>query len=405
MSNILVYARSRTALAGTIWRAPKDGVLEIGAEYHRLRKIHGDDYQTISQGLATFYKKLPKEHPARKYSRAKNADRRGVWRDNNITWPGGGGPKYDVIHPGTGKPCKVPDDGWRFIESTMLQKIADDWVVFREDHTKPPFLKSYIYMVEDSSVDEELNEGKKEVLGSVFYRHSQPSLDVMRGIFGEKVFPNPKDHEVVARLIRYVTGDDRHCLILDSFAGSGTTGHAVLTLNAQDGGDRRFVLCELDANIARTITAERLKRVIDGYGDIPGLGGTFRYCRLGEPLFDAEGHLRDDVKWGDLAHHLWFAESGEPWMPQFARAQQSLTTGGPMIGVAPDGRAVYLLFSTVGPESHRNGASILSAETLASLAPFSGPRVVYADACTLRPTALSRERIAFKQIPYQVQQQ
>src|SRR2546421_70964 len=110
----------------------------------------------------------------------------------------------------------------------MKQKIADDWVVFRSDHRRPPFLKSYIYMIDDIDTDEELNEGKKEVLGSLFYRHSQPSLDVMKAIFDEKLFPNPKDHELLVRLIRYVSSEDPDCLILDSFAGSGTTGHAVL---------------------------------------------------------------------------------------------------------------------------------------------------------------------------------
>jgi adenine-specific DNA-methyltransferase len=148
---ILVYTRNRRALANTVWRAAKDGIAEIAAEYHRLRDLHEDDFDRVSKGLAAFYKKLPKGHPAKKYARAKNADKRGVWRDNNITWHGGGGPKYVILHPKTGKPCKVPEDGWRFVEESMKEKIADDppWVVFRSDHKKPPFLKSYVYIADD----------------------------------------------------------------------------------------------------------------------------------------------------------------------------------------------------------------------------------------------------------------
>jgi adenine-specific DNA-methyltransferase len=236
---MLVYAKSKSTLGEVRWRAPKQGITEIISEFTRLRQIHGDCFELISSGLKSFYKSLPADHPAKKYARACNADLRGVWRDNNISWPGGGGPKYDIIHPKTGLPCKVPDDGWRFVESTMQEKIRDGWVVFREDHKKSPFLKSYIYMV-DGEEDEETNDGKTEVLGSYFYRHSQPANDVLKELFGEKVFENPKDHEILARLIRYVTNNDRECLILDSFGGSGTTAHAVLQLF---GGQRESSLC------------------------------------------------------------------------------------------------------------------------------------------------------------------
>jgi adenine-specific DNA-methyltransferase len=261
---IFVFAKNISALKDVEWRAPKDGIVEIATEYHRLRIEFKNDYDAISKGLSHFYAGLPKDHPSKKYARAKNADERGVWRDNNISWHGGGGPKYDILHPVTGKPCKVPDDGWRFVEDTMREKIAHGFVVFREDHTKPPIYKSYIYMKDESpSADDVLdNEGQREVLGSVFYRHTQPSNDVIRNIFGGKSFPNPKDHEILARLIRYVTKDSKDCIILDSFAGSGSTGHAVIDLNIADGGQRRFVLIEMDKNIASDITSFRLEKVV-----------------------------------------------------------------------------------------------------------------------------------------------
>ncbi|EQD75373.1 DNA methylase N-4/N-6 domain protein, partial [mine drainage metagenome] len=109
---------------------------------------------------------------------------------------------------------------------------------------------------------------------------------------------------------------DKDSLILDSFAGSGTTGHAVLKQNAEDGGQRRFILVEMDAAIARDVTAERVRRVAQGYTNakgepVAGLGGGFQFCRLSaEPLFDADGQIRRDVRFAQLAEFVWFVETG-----------------------------------------------------------------------------------------------
>jgi len=399
---IFVYARSKQALAKTIWRAAKAGVSEIAAEYHRLRALHKDDFKAVSKGLALFYKQLPKEHPAKKYARAKNADKRGVWRDNNISWPGGGGPRYEIPHPETGQACKIPDDGWRFVEDSMKEKIADDppWVDFRKDHTKPPFLKSYVYMVDERETDDDLFEGKKEVLGSVFYRHSQPSLDLMKDLFGSKVFPNPKDHEVLARLIRYVTSDDKNCVVLDSFAGSGTTGHAVLELNKQDQGNRRFVLVEMEPEIARSITARRIRFVVDGFtdskgGTVSGLGGGFRFCEVGESLFNENGTIRTSVTYGNLARHVYFTETGEP-LPN------SRATKSPLLGITSNGVAVYLLYNGIIEDRLINGGNILTSKTLSLLPQHNGLKVVYAAGSRLSNARLKRENITFKQTPYAI---
>ena len=397
---ILVYSRSITELANTLWRAPKDGIVEIAAEYHKLRKEHGDDYDAISRGLAEFYRRLPKDHPAKKYSRAKHADQRGVWRDNQITWHGGGGPKYDLIHPVTGKPCKVPTDGWRFVETTMNEKIRDGWVIFREDHTKPPILKSYIYMLDESETSD-LYEGRKDVLGSVFYRHSQPSNDLMKDIFGAKVFPNPKDHEVLARLLRYVTNDDKEALILDSFAGSGTTGQAVLTLNNQDNGKRHFILIEMDVDIALTITTERLRRVIQGYTsvkgkEVEGLGSGFRFCELGATLFDPTGQIRPEGKDEDLAQHIHFIETGSP-LPRVEKPQY------PLLGVN-NGMAIYLLYNGVLKDKSPRGGNVLTYELLETLPPHDGLKVIYGNGCRIGEQRLRDLGIVFKQIPYEIRE-
>lgn len=133
-------------------------------------------------------------------------------------------------------------------------------------------------------------------------------------------FPNgEKNVELIKRIIRMIS--DKDSIILDSFAGSGTTAHAILDLNKEDGGSRKFILVELEENICKEVTAERVKRVINGYEvkkqksgteKIEGLGGGFRYCKLTEPLFDELGSVNKEVKFGDLARHIFFSETGQP---------------------------------------------------------------------------------------------
>jgi adenine-specific DNA-methyltransferase len=138
----------------------------------------------------------------------------------------------------------------------MKAKIRDGYVEFREDHTKTPFLKSYLYVEAGAHASEDDPEGEKlQVMGSVFYRHSQPANDVLKGLFGEKIFENPKDHGVIARLIRYCT--DRQDTVLDFFAGSGTAAHSVLDLNRRDMGGLKLILVQLPERLDPSVKEHR----------------------------------------------------------------------------------------------------------------------------------------------------
>ena len=127
-------------------------------------------------------------------------------------------------------------------------------------------------------------------------------------------FPHEKHDEFVKRMIKWLTNKDG--IILDSFAGSGTTAHAVLALNKEDGGNRKFILVECE-DYADTITAERVRRVINGVPDArdkslrEGLGGSFTYCTLGEPI-DVEGMLTGEnlPEYSVLAAYLLHTASG-----------------------------------------------------------------------------------------------
>ena len=210
-------------------------------------------------------------------------------------------------------------------------------------------------------------------------------------------FATPKPTRLLERIFQIATnpGD----LVLDSFAGSGTTGHAVMQLNKEDGGNRRFILVEIDSKIAREVTAERLRRVGEGYENgggksVEGLGGGFRFATLGDVLFDERGNIRDTVRFADLARHVYFVETGEP-LPR-GRVPNS-----PLVGVHC-GTGVYLLYNGILKDRAPDGGNVLTTSILSLLPPHGGPKVVYGTACRLGAARLRQEGIVFKQLPYKL---
>ncbi|WOQ70738.1 site-specific DNA-methyltransferase [Microbacterium limosum] len=248
---LVVYAKSKSSLReqNTSWREEKPGAREVWDEYLLLREAHGADDGAVEQALTEWYKGLPKSHPAKKLARTRHIDANGPWRDDNISWPGGGGPRYDVIHPVTGQPCAVPEAGWRYGEDEMKRRIALGLIVFRDDHTQPPFRKSHLRPIagEVDDVDDEGGEDTGlavQVRGSYFYKQSQVSVRHLRNLMGAQVFNNPKDHEVLSRLFEYVLGG-KGGVVMDFFAGSATTAEAVFDLCARTGLNCPVILVQL----------------------------------------------------------------------------------------------------------------------------------------------------------------
>ena len=191
--------------------------------------------------------------------------------------------------------------------------------------------------------------------------------------------------------------------MLDSFAGSGTTGDVVLQMNKEDGGNRRFILVEMENNIAQNITAERLKRVAQGYTykdqkgnrkKEAGLGGGFRYCELGVTMFDADGQICEEVKYNDLAQHVYFIETGQPLPP---KAKKHF----PLLGIHND-TAVYLLYNGILKDKKANGGNVLTRAMLHSVPKHEGPKIIYGTGCLLSEEKLRELGITFRQIPYEV---
>lgn len=208
-------------------------------------------------------------------------------------------------------------------------------------------------------------------------------------------FPKPVD------LIKYIISmiDDKNCLILDSFAGSGTTAHATLKLNAEDGGNRSFILVEMDENIAQNVTAKRVNLVAQGYNKangevVDGLGGNFKFYKLSpEPLFTAEGQIRTDVTFAELAEFVWFTETGTGY-PKALKPS-------PLLGIHK-GKAIYLLFNGILKDRGDLGGNVLNNRTLAVLPEHDGQRVIYGARSRFDKAKLSRMKIEFKQLPYEL---
>lgn len=287
---MLVYARNISALKANkvVWREPKPGAKEIIEKWRALKLQHGDtNYEMQQADLREWYKTLSDSHPSKKLSRYKNVDKWGVWRDDNISWPGGDGPRYEVLHNRTKLPCAVPERGWVYSKPEKMQQMIRLGIVeFRDDHTQPPIRKSHLIPVPESfdeDAADEFNEDEEEteelalqVMGSVLYKQSQVSVKYLRKLMDGKIFNNPKDHEVLARLIRYCMGDDESGLVVDFFAGSASTAEAVLRLNAKEGGSRRVMSVQLpepcDEKSAAykagyktiaEVSRERIRRVVE----------------------------------------------------------------------------------------------------------------------------------------------
>jgi adenine-specific DNA-methyltransferase len=231
---IVCYAHSVEYLKSiqARWRTRKKGLDSIYAAYEKLKREHGNDYTTIEQGLRAWYSSLTDNDPAKAHKHYRNVDHRGIYFAADISWPGGGGPKYEVLHPETRRPVKIPSRGWITPDpEKMAAWIDDKRVKFGLDENAVPTLKAY------------LADQEKQAPYSVFYQDGRAATKRLRELMGDDVFDFPKDETILQELVELDSRNND--LILDFFAGSGTTGHAVMAQNAADGGKRRYILVQL----------------------------------------------------------------------------------------------------------------------------------------------------------------
>ena len=322
---------------------------------------------------------LPRSEDANnRYSNPDN-DPRGVWTSSDMTV----GPVveeklYDIITP-NGKILR-PASGrcWLFTKERYEEMRKDNRLWFGEEGNNMPRVKKF------------LSEVKQGITPMTIWKytevgHSQDATKKLKEIFdGKAVFDYPKSVDLLKRCFELYS--DKSSIILDSFAGSGTTAHAVLNLNKQDGGNRKFILVEME-DYAGTITAERVRRVIDGYGEgknaIEGAGGSFAYYELGPELLK-DGFINEDVPEQTIREYLYYTETNHA-LPQS-------NNGHPAHLGNFEGVAYYFLYN-------KDETTTLDATFLASISEKADRYVIYADNCIMPQKFLFDHDITFKKIP------
>ena len=216
--------------------------------------------------------------------------------------------------------------------------------------------------------------------------HTDEAKKEMLAIFdGKATFDTPKPHRLIEFVLKVAGTQD--ALILDSFAGSGTTAHAVLNMNKADGGHRKFILVEM-GDYADTITAERVKRVIHGYGEgknaVEGTGGSFSYYELGEPLLLPSGNLNEKVGTEKIRDYIWYTETKKP-LPDHKNSNSYF--------LGENNSTAYYFFYE--PQK----VCVLNYDFVATIPEKAEGYIIYADRCTLSEQELQQLGITFKKIP------
>ena len=258
-----------------------------------------------------------------------------------------------------------------WIQETLNEQIANGTIINCSKQLVLSYKKSnYDPEVPPNLIDE-----------SVGVTTTEESGKLVDAIFDKpKVFDFPKPPSLVEYLINFLC--DKSSIILDSFAGSGTTAHAVLNLNKQDGGNRKFILVEME-DYAENITAERVRRVINGYGNTEGTGGSFSFYELGEPIFNEDGYLNESVGTEKLREYIWYSETRTPLATTVETNY--------LLGNHND-TAYYFYYE-------KDKITTLSHETLNIVAEKAETYVIYADQCVIDKEWLAANHIIFKKIP------
>jgi adenine-specific DNA-methyltransferase len=260
---------------------------------------------------------------------------------------------------------------FRWSQTNLIKEMASGTVVSIKTKAFSPSYEKCEYgpEVPPSFIDISVNVDTTENAGTQ-----------LQTIFGrEKVFDYPKPVSLLAYILNFLC--EKEDIILDSFAGSGTTAHAVLNMNKADGGNRKFILVEME-DYAEAITAERVRRVIDGYGNVPGTGGGFEFYELGEPLLFENGNLNENIPVEKMHEYVWYTETQAAYVPQRERY---------LLGVA-NNNAYYFYYE-------RAEVTTLDALFLRKIQTKADGYLIYANLCTLSEKTMQNYNITFKKIP------
>ena len=324
--------------------------------------------------------KMPRTEKQNKAYKNPDNDPRGAWKSSDLSarnyYSKG---LYEIVAP-SGRVIEGPPPGsyWRVSKEKFQELDHDHRIWWGKDGNNVPAIKRFLSEVADGVVPQ--TYWPYEEVG-----HTQDAKKEIKAIFGgDMPFDTPKPSRLIERILQIASDPDS--VILDSFAGSGTTAHAVLNMNKADGGNRKFILVEM-MDYADSITAERVKRVIQGYGEgknaVEGTGGSFSFYDLGQPLLIGE-NLNEEVAPEKIREYIWFMETKAPYAP-------------------PAGENAYYL----GSHNHTayyfyyepQRITVLDYAFLATLTQKADGTVIYADRCAIGEEKLAQMGIVFKKIP------
>jgi adenine-specific DNA-methyltransferase len=319
----------------------------------------------------------------RQDARYKNLDKdsRGNWKSSDLSVKTySAATDYPITTP-SGRVVNPPAGySWRVSKQKFEELVADNRIWFGRDGNNVPSIKRFLLDVQQGTVP--VTIWFRDEVGD-----NQSSKQELKKIFDEAQFPfeTPKPPTLIERILQIST--DEYSIILDSFAGSGTTGHAVLNKNKEDSGNRKFIIIEME-DYAETITAERVKRVAKGYGDIEGTGGAFDYYTLGEPMFNEDTNLNENVGEEKIRQYVYYTETKQP-----------LENGKPY---QKKDNAYFLdKYNATGYYFfyEKDSMTTLNNEFLATMKTKADQYVIYADNCLLSKEFMLKKNIVFKKIP------
>ncbi len=289
---------------------------------------------------------------------------------------------FDLIDPATLKVyAPSPKRVWTYAPETMKEKIKENRVVFPKSQSGRPMLKRYL-----RELKTDINPLSSWISNEAYgIGLNSEGTKIIQSYFEEKVFDYPKPVSLIEILVDQATTENG--IVLDSFAGSGTTGHAVLNLNKRDGGKRNFILIEME-DYAETITAERVKRVSKGYSDVEGTGGAFDYYTLGEPMFNEDTNLNETVGVEKIRQYVYYTETKQPL--ENCKPYQKKDNAYFLDKYNATG---YYFFY------EKDTMTTLKNEFLATMKTKADQYVIYADNCLLSKEFMLKKNIVFKKIP------
>lgn len=246
---LLFYVKSKEHNSGQ-WSEKKDGLDEIYKAFDGFRKKHGDNWAAIHKDALEWFNQFPASNPITNSKHYNWMDERGIYFPDNISKPANGY-YYDIEHPITKKPCKKPAGGWRFIEETMKHKISENRIHFGKDHTVVPNNKTY------------LKDTEYQSLTSIKFKDGRVASNMLKEIFGQKdIFTNPKDVGLLSEIFKALNIEHRD-IVLDFFAGSASTAHAIYNMNCNEEKELKFICIQLPEE-----TKEKSEAYKAGYKNI-----------------------------------------------------------------------------------------------------------------------------------------